>query len=116
MIIICVTCQVKPGRGQQFLEAALRDREGTRKEAGNIRFDILQGATPANEGEPEQFFLFEIYHSAEDFAAHQQTPHFLLFREETADLMAVPRTSVRYVPAHTDSFVPAAVPNTEPTG
>ena len=86
MIVICVTVLAKPGMGQAFLAAALRDREGTRKEPGNIRFDVLQGATPVQEGEPEPFYLFEIYDSAESFAAHQQTPHFLLFREETADL------------------------------
>lgn len=115
MLVVCVTVLAKPGMGQAFLEAALRDREGTRKEPGNIRFDVLQGATPANEGEPEPFYLFEIYDSAESFAAHQQTPHFLKFREETADLMAVPRQSARYTPVYADSFVPSA-PNTEPTG
>lgn len=121
MLVVCVTVQVKPGMGAQFLEAALADREGTRKEPGNIRFDVLQSTTPAKDGEPEQFFLFEIYTDAEAFAAHQQTPHYFAFRDGVAGMMAEPRKGIRYEPVYADSFVPSetavvAVPNTEPTG
>jgi autoinducer 2-degrading protein len=96
MYVVCVTVKVKPGRGDEFAEVAWRDHEGTRKEPGNLRFDVLRAATPVDPGQPEQFFLYEVYRTQEDFVAHQQTPHFLAFREESADLMAEPRQSVRY--------------------
>jgi autoinducer 2-degrading protein len=91
-----VTVRVKPGQGDEFAQVAWRDHEGTRKEPGNLRFDVLRAETPAVPGEPEVFFLYEVYRTKEDFLAHQQTPHFLAFREESADLMAEPRQSARY--------------------
>ena len=96
MYVVCVTVKVKPGRGDEFAEVARRDHEGTIQEPGNLRFDVLRAVTPAAPGEPELFFLYEVYRSEADFLAHQQTPHFLLFREESADLMAEPRQSVKY--------------------
>jgi autoinducer 2-degrading protein len=96
MYVVCVTVKVKPGMGDQFAEVAWRDHEGTRKEPGNLRFDVLRAEVPATEGEPELFFLYEVYRTKEDFVAHQETPHFLAFRAESADLMAEPRQSVRY--------------------
>ncbi|MES2464944.1 MAG: antibiotic biosynthesis monooxygenase [Armatimonadota bacterium] len=96
MYVVCVTVKVKPGRGDEFAQVAWRDHEGTRKEPGNLRFDVLRSEVPAAPGEPELFFLYEVYRSKEDFAAHQLTPHFLAFREESKDLMAEPRQSVKY--------------------
>ena len=104
MHIVCVTVKVKPGQGDAFRDIIGKNREATRKEPGNIRFDVLQGANPPAEGEPEEFLLFEVYHSREDFVAHQQTPHYLAFREDAADLMAEPRRGVHYVPIDADPF------------
>jgi autoinducer 2-degrading protein len=104
MHIVCVTVKVKPGEGDAFLEIVRKNREATRLEPGNIRFDVLRGANPPTEGEPEEFFLFEVYHAHEDFTAHQQTPHYLAFRDAVADLMAEPRRGMHYIPADTDPF------------
>lgn len=96
MYVVCVTVTVLPGRGEEFLEATMRNYRATRQEPGNIRFDILQLAATPPPGEPEGFFLYEAYCSADDFAAHQQTPHYLQWREAVAPLMAAPRQSERY--------------------
>ena len=105
--MVCVTVWVKPGQGADFLEAARLNRENTRREPGNIRFDVLRGALSENANEAEPFFLFEVYRTAADFAAHQQTGHYFAFRDTVADMMAQPRQGVRYAPAFADSFVPA---------
>ncbi len=104
MYCVMVNVRCKPGTGEAFLAAALKDREGTRLEPGNIRFDVLQGAVPAAPGEVEHFFLLEIYRSQEDFAFHQTTPHYLAFRDEVADMMAEPRQGMKYVPVYSDPW------------
>lgn len=96
MYVVCVTVKVLPGRGAEFLEATRRNHEGTRREPGNARFDVLRLAAAPPEGEPEGFFLYEAYRSPEDFAAHQQTPHYLEWRDAVAPLLAEPRQGVRY--------------------
>ena len=98
MYVAAVTVKVVAGQGEAFLEATRRNREGTRTEPGNVRYDVLRAvAAPDAEGEPEQFFLYEVYRSPEDFAAHQQTPHYFAWRNAVAPLMAEPRQGVRYV-------------------
>ncbi len=97
MYTVCVTAFVTPGDGDRFLEEARRNHEGTRREPGNVRFDVLRAETPCAPGEPEQFFLYEAYQTADYFAAHQQTPHYLAFRDAVAPIMAQPRQPVRYV-------------------
>ena len=104
MYVVCVTIKVKPGQEEAFLEAARRNHEATRKEPGNLRFDVLRAANPAAPGEPEQFYLYEVYQAPEDFAAHQQTAHYFAWRDETADMMAEPRQSARYVSVYPEPW------------
>ena len=65
---------------------------------------MLRLAAPAAEGEPEQFLLYEVYRTPEDFAAHQQTPHYLAWRDAVAPLLAEPRQGVRYVSVYPDPW------------
>lgn len=104
MYVVCVTVKVIPRMGTAFLEATHRNRMETRKERGNVRFDILQGATPADAGQPEEFFLLEVYRDADDFTAHQQTPHYLQFRDDVAEMMAEPRRGVHYRAVDSDPW------------
>jgi len=40
--------------------------------------------------------LYEVYRTKEDFTRHQQTAHYLRWRETVADWMAQPRQGVRH--------------------
>ncbi len=91
MYVVCVTVWVKPEYVDQFIEATKDNHLNTRQEPGNVRFDVLQA-----EDEPTRFFLYEVYRTKEDFARHQQTPHYLKWRETVADWMAQPRQGVRH--------------------
>jgi len=91
MFVVCVTAHVKPGNEQAFIEATLENARNTRCEPGNVRFDVLRALDP-----PTQFFLYEVYHSPEDFAAHQQTQHYLRWKATVADWMAQPRQGVKH--------------------
>jgi len=91
MFVVCVTAHVKPGNEQDFIEATLENARNTRREPGNVRFDVLRAVDP-----PTQFFLYEVYRSPEDFAAHQQTDHYLRWKATVADWMAQPRQGVKH--------------------
>ena len=104
MYVAAVTVKVLPGRGEEFLEATRRNHLGTRREPGNRRYDVLRQAQPPAEGEPETFVLSEVYESPEAFAAHQQTEHYLAWREAVAPLMAEPRQGPRFVSVYPDPW------------
>ena len=91
MYVVCVTVWVKPGLEEPFVEATRKNHLGTRQEPGNVRFDVLR-----REDDPTGFFLYEVYRTREDFAAHQQTDHYLAWREAVAGLMAQKRQGVKH--------------------
>ena len=91
MYVVAVTVFVKPPFVRPFIEAALDNARNTRKEPGNLRFDVSQ-----SEEDPSRFLLYEVYHTKDDFAKHQQTEHYLRFKNGVADWMAQPRQGVRH--------------------
>ncbi len=91
MYVVSVTVYVKPDKIDSFIQATLDNARHTRQEPGNERFDVLQA-----EGDPARFLLYEAYDSPEDFARHQQTEHYLRWREAVADAMAQPRQGIRH--------------------
>ncbi len=91
MYVVCVTVFVKAESAKQFIEATLENARNTRQEPGNVRFDVLQA-----EEDPYRFFLYEAYKTKDDFARHQQTPHYLKWKQTVADWMAQPRQGVRH--------------------
>jgi autoinducer 2-degrading protein len=92
MYVVCVTIRVKEGCVERFLEAIRDNHICTRRdEPNNVRFDVLR-----HEDEPGRFFLYEVYKSREDFAAHQRTPHYLRWKDAAADMMASPREAAKH--------------------
>jgi len=91
MYVVCVTVFVKSGFEQQFTEATLDNARNTRREPGNLRFDVLQ-----TEEDPTRFMLYEAYQAKDDFAKHQQTEHYLRWKQAVADWMEKPRVGVKH--------------------
>ena len=91
MYVVCVTVHVAEGRAAEFLAATLDNARATRGEPANRRFDLLRGAD-----DPGRFFIYEVYSSEQGFRDHQQTPHYLAWRERVAAWMAQPRQGVKY--------------------
>ena len=84
MRVLMVNIKVKPGRRDDFIAAIREDGEGTTtKEEGNLQFSAVQ-----ESDDPDRFFLFEVYRDEAALDAHRQMPHFLKYREATADLLA----------------------------
>jgi autoinducer 2-degrading protein len=91
MYVVAVTIFVKPENVEQFIEATLDNARNTRKEPGNVRFDVLQA-----EDDPTRFLLYEAYHEKAGFAAHQATAHYARWKSAVADWMAQPREGVKH--------------------
>ncbi len=91
MYVVCVTIFVKPPFIDQFIQATLDNARNTRLEPGNARFDVLQA-----EDDPNRFMLYEAYRAKDDFARHQQTEHYLRWKQAVADWMAQPRQAVKH--------------------
>ncbi|QEN09115.1 antibiotic biosynthesis monooxygenase [Oceanispirochaeta crateris] len=86
MVIYCVEVKVLPGKEAEFEKATLENRLETRKESGNLRFDVLQ-----QNDDPTSFFLYEAYSNSDSVLAHKQTAHYLKWRDLVAPWMAEPR-------------------------
>jgi autoinducer 2-degrading protein len=91
MFVVFVNVYVREGCEERFTEAVLENARATRREPGNVRFDVLR-----REESAQRFTLYEAYRSPEDFAAHQKTEHYLAWREKLADWMAEPRIGVKH--------------------
>ena len=91
MHVTLVHIHVKPEHVEPFRAAILRNRQGTSREPGNVRFDVLQSAD-----DPTRFVLVEMFRDDEAAAAHKNTPHYQAWRDEVANWMAEPREGRRY--------------------
>jgi autoinducer 2-degrading protein len=90
MYVVAVTVFVKQAFVPQFIQATMENARGTRREPGNVRFDVLQA-----EEEPGRFLLYEVYHDKSDFEAHHQTAHYLKWKQLADDWIAQPRQAVK---------------------
>ena len=91
MHVTLVHVYVKPEQVDDFIEASRLNHEASIQEQGNRRFDILQDAN-----EPAKFVLYEAYATAEDAAAHKETPHYATWRDTVASMMAKPREGIKH--------------------
>ncbi len=92
LLIVHVQVHVKPEAVAAFRAASLENARASVREPGVARFDVVQSTD-----DPTRFLLVEVYRNAEAPAAHKQTAHYARWRDTVADLMAEPRTSVKYV-------------------
>jgi autoinducer 2-degrading protein len=91
MFHVVVRIEVKPEKLESFLELVNVDAVGTRKEPGNVRFDVLRLVD-----QPLKFALYEVYKDEAGFKAHQQTEHYARWKREIEDHCAVPRSSDKF--------------------
>ena len=94
MLVVHVHVRVKPECVAAFRQASLENARQSVQEPGIARFDVVQQAD-----DPTRFVLVEAYRTAEAPAAHKATAHYATWRDAVADLMAEPRTSVKYANA-----------------
>jgi (4S)-4-hydroxy-5-phosphonooxypentane-2,3-dione isomerase len=83
MFSLVVQMEVRPDRREEFLAGMTANAEASvRDEPGCLRFDVSAVA-----GDPNRFFLYELYTGAAAFDAHKASPHFATWREVAAQVV-----------------------------
>ncbi len=91
MLIVHVFVHVKPEYVEAFKAASVENAQHSVQEPGIARFDVIQ-----QMDDPTRFVLVEVYRTAEAPAAHKETAHYQKWRDAVAEMMAEPRSSIKY--------------------
>jgi quinol monooxygenase YgiN len=91
MFVVQVQVLVKPDCVERFTRATLENARNSMNEPGVARFDFLQ-----QSDDPTRFLLVEAYRAPGDADRHKETAHYRVWRDTVGEMMAQPRTSVRY--------------------
>lgn len=98
MFIVHVFVHVKPDQVEAFRTATLENARSSIQEKGIAQFDVIQ-----QQDAPTHFVLVEVYRTSDDPAKHKQTVHYQKWRDTVAEMMAEPRTSVKYTNVFPDN-------------
>ncbi|KGQ69377.1 autoinducer-2 (AI-2) modifying protein LsrG [Chelonobacter oris] len=71
MFAMLVEINIKAGMEAEFLNVFAANHYGTRKEPGNVRFDVLQDPKITT-----RFYAYEVYENEAALEAHRQTEHY----------------------------------------
>ncbi|MBT8227180.1 MAG: antibiotic biosynthesis monooxygenase [Dactylosporangium sp.] len=91
MLVVHVHVAVEVEQVDGFLKATLINAQASVGEPGVVRFDVVQ-----DEADPTHIVLIEVYRDAAAAAAHKETPHYAIWRDTVAGMMARPRTSTTF--------------------
>jgi len=91
MLIVHVFVHVKSDQAEAFETATLENARNSVKEPGIARFDVIR-----RQDDPTRFVLVEVYRTSKDPGRHKETAHYQKWRDTVADMMAEPRTSIKY--------------------
>jgi (4S)-4-hydroxy-5-phosphonooxypentane-2,3-dione isomerase len=91
MYIAHVFVHVKPEFLEAFKLATLENASCSVNEPGVARFDVVQ-----QTDDPTRFVLVEVYRDEQAPAKHKETEHYARWRDTVAEMMAEPRTSIKY--------------------
>ncbi len=97
MFIAHVFVHVKPDCIEAFKAASVENAQNSIQEPGVARFDVIQ-----QQDDPTRFVLVEVYRTPEDPARHKETAHYAKWRDTVADMMAEPRSAIKYINIHPD--------------
>src|SRR3954453_17512837 len=92
LIVVHVHARVKPDAIEAFRAASVDNSRASLQEPGVARFDVVQSTE-----DPTRFVLVEGYRTPEAPAPHKATAPYARWPDAVADLMAEPRSSVKYV-------------------
>ena len=87
MFVQLVHIKIKPGRVADFIDAFRINFDGTIREPGNIRFDVLQD--PDDES---KFVIYEVFTSETAVDDHRKTEHYKKTTALLEDMMEGPRS------------------------
>ena len=91
MLIVHVQIHVKPEAVEAFSVATLQNARASLREAGVLRFDVIQ-----RSDDPTRFVLVEVYRDEAAPLRHKETPHYAAWRDTVEPMMAEPRSSHKF--------------------
>jgi autoinducer 2-degrading protein len=91
VFVVHVHVHVKSESVEAFIEATVENARNSVQEPGIARFDVIQQLD-----DPTRFVLVEAYRSPDDPKEHKKTAHYQTWRDAVAEMMAEPRSSVKY--------------------
>ena len=91
MLIVHVHVRVKPECVEAFRAATIENARHSVQEPGIARFDVVQQRDDAT-----RFVLVEAFRNDDAPAAHRETAPYKKWRAAVDDMMAEPRSSVKY--------------------
>lgn len=91
MLIVHVFVHVKGDCVEVFKAASVENARNSVQEPGVARFDVIQ-----QKDDPTRFVLVEVYRTPDDPARHKETEHYQKWRDTVADMMAEPRSAIKY--------------------
>ncbi|MBN2703661.1 MAG: antibiotic biosynthesis monooxygenase [Pontiellaceae bacterium] len=91
MFIVHVFVHVKPECVADFKTATIANTQSSIQEPGIARFDFLE-----QQDDPNRFVLVEVYRTPEDALKHKETAHYQLWRDTVAEMMAEPRSAIKF--------------------
>ena len=77
MIATLVFVNVIPEFTAEFEKITEYNHINSRKEEGNVRFDVLH-----DNNDPNKYVLYEVYRDKDAAAAHKETEHYKKWRSE----------------------------------
>jgi autoinducer 2-degrading protein len=95
MFIVHVDVRVLADQVDDFVAATLANARASLTEPGVLRFDVV-----ADLSDPAHFVLVEVYRDEAAAGEHKETTHYATWRDTVADMMAAPRSSVKYRAIH----------------
>jgi quinol monooxygenase YgiN len=98
MIIVHVHIHVLSEYIEAFKEVTIENARNSVLEPGIARFDAIQ-----QQDDPTRFILIEIYRTVEATIAHKQTAHYAKWRDAVQNMMAEPRSSVKFSAVYPDN-------------
>ena len=93
MIATLVFVNVIPEFTAEFEKITEYNHINSRKEEGNVRFDVLH-----DNNDPNKYVLYEVYRDKEAAAAHKETEHYKKWRDTVEPYMAVKRVGIGHTP------------------
>lgn len=97
MLVVHVFVHVKSDHVDAFKQATIENASNSINEPGIARFDVIQ-----QKDDPTRFVLVEVYRTTDDPARHKETAHYQKWRDTVAEMMAEPRSSIKYENVYPD--------------
>jgi quinol monooxygenase YgiN len=98
MLVVHVHVHVLAAQVDAFRAATIENARHSVAEPGIARFDVVQ-----QTDDPTRFVLIEVYRTTDAPAAHKETRHYQVWRDTVADMMAEPRSSVKFTAVFPDA-------------